>query len=213
MFIRLKHQLRAKNTLLGLCLLTLIVGCGTTPPSQQGDGSLVAQQKGSGNNTTSDLSELEKSQYDQAIDYLSQEKPSRAQRILETLGRKHPGNFAVWLNLGTALYQQEKYDRAYEAAQKAAVQQNDVAEVHNLLGLVSIERHQYQEAESHYLKALQLDKNNINVHYNIALLYDIYYQDIPKAYQHYERYLQLNPEEDSATKDWLNQLKYSLERE
>ncbi len=86
-----------------------------------------------------------------------------------------------------------------------------MAEVHNVLGLLAVEQKAFKKAETEYLLAVTLDKKLASAHYNLALLYDIYFQDIDKAYQSYQTYLSLNPN-DSKTRDWVDQLKYSLEQ-
>ena len=66
------------------------------------------------------------------------------------------------------------------------------------------------EAKNDYLKAIQLKPDYINAQYNLALLYDIYLQDIKSAIQHYEIYLSLIDKPDEPTLEWVNHLKGTL---
>ncbi len=66
----------------------------------------------------------------------------------------------------------------------------------------------FVEAEQEYLKALQLDPNDADVHYNLGVLYDDEMGRPAKAILHYRRYLQLNPHGTDAdrVRNWLMRL-------
>ena len=63
-----------------------------------------------------------------------------------------------------------------------------------------------KEAEKHYKEAIKNKNDYAIAHYNIALLYDVYLQDIKSAIPHYERYMKLINNKDKSTADWLEQI-------
>jgi len=78
--------------------------------------------------------------------------------------------------------------------------------------LIAVSRGKYKEAETHYLTAIKLDNKNASAHYNLALLYDVFYQDIRSAIPHYEQYLALINQEDEDTLNWVEELKLNLQK-
>jgi len=207
---------QARNESLALIIKALYViflaialnGCETTP-------TVSSKPQTSTNATISsgELSDLEMTQYKQALTYLEKGDTKKSSRNLRKLLGKHPNHQGLRINLGTALYKNKDFEAANDVVMKGVQQPKAVADLHNLAGLIAIEMKDFPKAESQYLKALSIDKNHSYTHYNLALLYDQYYQDIEKAFKHYTIYLGLINHTDEATKDWVDQLKYSLDRE
>ncbi|MDD4871442.1 MAG: tetratricopeptide repeat protein, partial [Kiritimatiellae bacterium] len=63
----------------------------------------------------------------------------------------------------------------------------------------------YKKAEEEYLKALAIDPADAGVHYNLAILYDDNFKNKKKAKFHYEKFLELAPDDPDAPKvrEWL----------
>jgi len=63
----------------------------------------------------------------------------------------------------------------------------------------------YKKAEEEYLAALKIDENDAGVHYNLAILYDDNFKDKQKAKLHYEKFLEISPNDPDAPKvrEWL----------
>ncbi len=63
----------------------------------------------------------------------------------------------------------------------------------------------YNKAEEAYLKALEIDPRDAGVHFNLAILYDDNFKDKKKAKYHYEKFLELAPDDPDAPKvrEWL----------
>ena len=156
------------------------------------------------------LSPNEAANYQQGLDYLHIQQYAEAKKILEPIANNHPQHFGAWINLATAYYGENNIDAAQNAAQNAAKINNTEPDIHNLLGLLAIENKQYKTAEASYKLAIKIEPKFALAHYNLALLYDIYYQDIPTAYKHYNLYLANTKQEDIKTQEWVDQLKYSL---
>ena len=196
-----------------LLLSTILVACQNTPtketiPQTKAITPLVA------NVTTTTiatpLSPNETVNYQQGLDYLYIQQYTEAQKILEPIAKNHPQHFGAWVNLSTAYYGENNIHAAQNAAQHAVKIDDKEPDIHNLLGLLAVEDKQYKTAEASYLLAIKIAPKFALAHYNLALLYDIYYQDIPTAYKHYNLYLTNTKQEDTKTQEWVDQLKYSL---
>ncbi len=158
------------------------------------------------------LSPAEQKSYGQALSQLSNGKSEKAENILVKLTDAHPGNLGLWINLANAAYQNNHLDLAEKALNHAQPLQPNVAEYYNISGLVAVARGKYKEAEKHYIAALKLNDNEANAHYNLALLYDVFFQDIRNAIPHYERYLALINQADEETANWLEELKLNVNK-
>jgi len=62
-----------------------------------------------------------------------------------------------------------------------------------------------EKAESHYVQALKIDPEDAGVHYNLAILYDDEIKNKKKAREHYEKFLELAPDDKDAAQvvQWL----------
>jgi len=159
------------------------------------------------------LSPADRQNYRHAQENLNGDKTAidRARSSLKQLSKRHRQHFGIKLNLATAYYRQQQWDEAEKYCNQAMAINNTHPQVHNLKGLIAVEKRGIPLAEREYLIALTLDPDYANAHYNLALLYDIYYQDINKAYLHYLKYLNLVPD-DEAVKGWVERLKYSVDQ-
>ncbi|HWV16198.1 MAG TPA: tetratricopeptide repeat protein [Cellvibrio sp.] len=181
-----------------LGLLLLLVGCATSPSSPRGEKT--------------PLSASEKAAYQDALNNIKAGEQDKASNSLKKLTQAHPDFVGGWINLATAYYHSKKMDDAGSALENAKKLNPNLAEVYNLSGLLAVEKGEYQAAEKNYLSAIALKKDYAAAHYNLALVYDVFYQDIAKAITQYEQYLALSGNTDKATISWVNELKAKLKR-
>ncbi len=87
--------------------------------------------------------------------------------------------------------------------------------MHYNMGCVYRYGKEFKRAEEEFLKALEIDASDAGVHYNLAILYDDDLKDKKKARQHYERFLELAPEDKDAAKvrEWLSSIKMKIVEE
>jgi len=150
--------------------------------------------------------------YQQAIMHLRDNDLDMAKDILVAFTKKRPELAGPWANLGLIKIKNNDLDAA-EKLLKIAVEKNPkMAQAFNLLGFIENKRGNLQQAKQLYTQAIQHKHDYAVAHYNLALLYDIYFQETEKAIAHYQRYLELIEYSDQETIDWLNELKRSLER-
>lgn len=157
------------------------------------------------------LSAEARDRYKTALEQASRQDYANAERALLKLSQEVPTHPGLWLNLASIYYQLDRFEDAQSALARAKALEPSSAASHNLQGALAVRAGNIAAAERHYRQALEQDERAAEVYYNLGLLYDIYYQDIAAAIGFYAQYLKLNPNSDSETKQWIEQLKMSLE--
>lgn len=183
------------------CML-LLAGCTSTAPTTSG----IAQST-----DKTPLNEKFRGDYAKALGEIEAKKFTQASTALNRIMAENPGFTEGWANLALAQLRSGDIAAAKQSANNAFQLEQQSAPLQNLLGLISVEDGAYKAAEKYYLRALELKPDFANAHYNLALLNDIYYQNIAKAIQHYERYLALIKNTDPDTEAWVSELKRNLE--
>ena len=190
-----------KLLIAGCVAAILLSGCATAPAPVNSEGATAV---------TTTLTATESKNYKKAMESIQKGQPEKAVAGLKKLTSANPGHTGLWVNLAVACYKAGDVKQATEAMTQATTLNDKVPELNNLAGLIAVDQGQYALAKKDYLQAITLNKNYADAHYNLALLYDIFYQDIAKALVHYERYLSLIDDEDPATKSWTDELKRTL---
>lgn len=148
--------------------------------------------------------------YQKGIDALKNQHYSKAQRIFTRFTRDKPDLAGAYSNLALIHYKDEEYDKSLELINKALQLNPEQAQAYQLRGLISVRKGKIHDAKSDYTRALELKPDYANAQYNLALLYDIYLQEIAMAIKHYEAYLSLIDGPDETTQEWVDQLKRAL---
>lgn len=180
-----------------MCLLTLNA-CQTSGQTQSG-------KKQSG---LSSLTESQQALYQQALADLEQQNPQQAEAGLSGLLRERSDIAELWINLALSQYQQKQWERSAKTTETIQTKFPNVAQGHNLAGLLAVEKGEFIKAQEHYTKALKLEPNYANALYNMALLQDVYLQNIPSAVNYYSQYLQ--QVDDEETKAWMEHLSQTV---
>jgi lipoprotein NlpI len=79
----------------------------------------------------------------------------------------------------------------------------------NQLGMLLRRQGNFVEAESAYLKAVTASPDYALAHYNLGVLNELYLQRLDAALQHFERYQEIEGEDEQVTK-WIADLKRRL---
>jgi len=105
----------------------------------------------------------------------------------------HPFFVEARNNLGAVYIKLGMIDEAIEEFKRSIEINPYHPGLHNNLGYLYSKRNLIKNAIEEYQKTLELDPQNPEVHKNLGLLYFYKLKDYPKAKQHWERYLVLNP--------------------
>jgi Flp pilus assembly protein TadD len=98
--------------------------------------------------------------------YILQGKFGQAVPVLEAAAQLEPDNVMIWTNLAAAylgklpVATRERQDRAIEAYERALKLDPHVPHVHYNLGLIYVERKDFQHAAAHFYLALESDPND-----------------------------------------------------
>jgi tetratricopeptide (TPR) repeat protein len=148
--------------------------------------------------------------YQQGLDALALNDLSGARKIFQQFIDDNPRLSGPYTNLALIEYKQEHYKQASKLLDIALSLNPEQAAAFHLKALIHLQQGEILPARDHYLRAIEIKPDYKNAHYNLALLYDIYLQEIELAIQHYTRYLSLTTEKDSRTREWVNHLKNTL---
>lgn len=194
-----------------LTLLVLVTVAGCSQPVKN-DAEVTTKTPIDAKNDLKNTTASEIREYKKAMLYLKKNKLEKSKAILIEFIEDRPSLAGPWANLGLIYLKQNQLDKAEDAVNKALERNPKQAHSLNLLGFIESKKGNFLAAEKHYLKAISYKKGYSVAHYNLALLYDIYFQDIPKAIQHYTAYLKLTGSKDKKTADWVKQLKNTLKK-
>jgi len=83
-------------------------------------------------------------------------------------------------------------------------------DIYNALGSIYRRTGRFDDAETAYLKALQLAPDYANAHLNIGILYDIYLSNLSAALNHYQRYQTISGGDNTVVNKWIIDVKQRL---
>jgi Tfp pilus assembly protein PilF len=191
-----------KLTFSSLLLLT-VAACSTGQ-------SPVKNEVPTSNSQSSKSTKIELGVYTDALIALNKNELDKAQQLFTKMSKLQPEIAGSWANLALISVKKEQYEEA-EKWVKVALQKNPkMVQSLNLLASLEQRKGNIVKAESLYLEALAYNPKYALAQYNLALLYDIYFQDIPKAINHYQLYLDNTKNKDEQTAQWLAGLKSTI---
>lgn len=154
--------------------------------------------------------EAELAIYQQAVIALSKNQLDEAEKLFTEMSKLQPDFAGSWANLALIDIKKEQYQAAQNHIDTALAKNPNMPQALNIAGKLALRDGQLEQAKGYYQAAIQAKQDYALAHYNLALLYDVYYQDINNAVPHYELYLQYSEQEDEATARWLKGLKSTI---
>lgn len=158
-----------------------------------------------------DPTEEDQLEYQRGIIAINAGNYAEAKRIFVRFVKNYPKLSGAYVNLGLIAIKHEDYDNAEWLSGLAIDLNPRQAYAYNLRAQLNLRKGKIKEARQDYLKAIKINPDYTNAHYNLALLYDIYLQELALAIEHYSKYLTLLGKEDEKTQEWINYLKNTLE--
>ncbi|MFC7295662.1 tetratricopeptide repeat protein [Marinobacter aromaticivorans] len=122
-----------------------------------------------------------------------------------------PEQALVYSRQGAAAYEQGNTAAAIEAWEKAVELNPGDAAVCNNLALLLKQRKRFNTAASVLQACLQSSREVPELHYNFAVISELYLLDLQQALDHYQRYQSLSPGEDKQVSGWIADLERRLE--
>lgn len=157
-------------------------------------------------------SELELSQFKRATALLNRDNIKEAKEMFLSLTKDRPELAGPYANLAIIALKEKEPEKAIELVGQALRKNPNLPEALNMMAYLEQIKGNIRSAENYYKRAIDNNANYSLAHYNLALLYDVYLQDIESAIAHYERYMELINNEDKNTADWLEQIKRSKDK-
>ncbi len=195
---------RQKSRYLITLSITALSACVPIPEKQS---ESIAQ---TGVVETIAVSPADREKYKIGLIALSNNDASKAERIFNDLLEDQPELAGPYTNLALIQFKKNNYALALELVNKALQRNSEQAQAYQLRAQIFVTKGRINDAKKDYIKAIELKPGYINAHYNLALLYDIYLQEITLAIKHYETYLSLSKKPDEATQEWVNHLRGAL---
>ncbi len=148
--------------------------------------------------------------YQQAITQLNNNQLEAAESSFIRMTEIQPDLAGPWANLALVYLKQNQKEKAEQNIQIALNKNPNMAQALNLAGYLKNQKGEISDSKSLYEKAIINKPDYALAHYNLALIYDIYLQNIPMAIKYYQLYLSLIDYKDEKTKDWVEELKLNV---
>lgn len=198
------------GTIAAITLLALVTACTTAPVEDKKPTEEKPQTTKPKVNPKTVFNETDKQLFQKGIAALEAENLHEAEANFKQLIEIKPGFSGAYTNLAIVYQKRKEFSKALSLANQAIETNNNQPYAYNLRGQLRIEKGKIHDALNDFKKAVALKFEYPSAHYNLALVYDIYLQDIQKAIDHYETYQTLLDTPDKKVTEWINHLKGSL---
>lgn len=155
-------------------------------------------------------STAQKLKFERGLSALSSRDYARARRIFGEIIKAEPGLSGPYANLALIDFKQAKYSQASKQVNRAIELNPLQSQAYHLRAQIQLKQGEIKKARDDYRRAIELNPKYLNAHYNLALLYDIYLQEIALAIDHYEIYQSLLVKKDDIVEEWINHLRGTL---
>lgn len=179
-----------------LVLLAQLVGCSLLNKPKAVDGAQAQAP----------LPEAVVTGYNQGLELLKEQKWDEAKTHWQAFAEHYPLYPGVWVNLALIELHFEQLDASQAYLDKALAIASDFCPAAKVEALVKRQQGQFKEAEVWYKKALDCDATDARTAYNLAILYDLYLQDLPNALAYYQKAKELTPDADANLDMWIADL-------
>jgi len=192
-------------------LAILLGGCATgLPESPPADSPDSVQGTNNTENTEKPSVENLVTFYQDALAELNNGNTGKAEKYFREVTKTHPDLAGAWANLAVIYIKQKRYKKARENIQKALEKNPEMAQALNMAGFLEEQSGNINKAKHYYEKAIIKKPDYALAYYNLALLYDVYLQNIVEAVKHYQKYLSVLDGEDKKTENWVKELERNI---
>jgi len=195
----------SRSHLILIASALFISSCGQENTRPTGDDNTVEETEQS-----KSVSKADRDKYRNGITALYNDDLSKAQRIFNEFIRNKPDLAGAYSNLALVHFKKKEYEKSLKQINKALELNLKQAQALNLRAQLYVIDGKIHKAKDDYIKAVEIKPAYANAQYNLALLYDIYLQEINLAIKHYKIYMSLLKKPDEATKEWITHLEGTL---
>jgi len=145
-------------------------------------------------------------QFAYGIEAMSAENYAQAIDIFHKVAQKEPRASGPWVNIAIAYRKLDQIDKADEAIETAVRLNPKNPYALNQAGIIKREKGAFGVAQTMYENALAEYPNYSNAHLNLAILCDLYLQNIVCAKSHYQAYQEIEKNDDKKVVAWISDL-------
>ncbi|WP_165495801.1 tetratricopeptide repeat protein [Marinobacter halodurans] len=186
-----------------MALVLLMAGCASTPGT--GEPSRAETTKAPPK-VAEPLTEAQHLQLDEALKRSAVGDLPGAEQRLRQLRGERPDSAVVAARLGWILQQEDRRDPAMAAYRAALALDPAESMAANNLALMLERQGQFTEARDLLQTALARHPDSPQLHFNLAVLAELYLLDLPTALEHYRIYQTLTDERKAQVAGWIADL-------
>ena len=202
---------------LNIALLTgvavLVAACNSTPVRQQAEPATTLtriERPDPFGFTITEETQIEgdvRADYDRALALLDQGDVDAGIELLEAVTESAPGVSAPHIDLATAYHRKGNLEAAESHLDQALEINPDHPMAHNELGIIYRKTARFYEARRSYEAALIIYPNYHYARRNLAVLCDLYLDDLDCAVDNYEAYM-ATVDADEEAAQWLKNARF-----
>lgn len=187
-----------------LAMLLLVAGCASGPkPAERGEGQAAGGEQ---SGEFRDIPPKALTLYEQAVASMAGGDTIDAELRFQEFLLQYPDYPGAHVNLAIIFADRGDLQAAENSLTDALIIDPEHAQALNQLGMLLRRQGKFEAAESAYLKAVTASPDYALAHYNLGVLNDLYLRRLDAALVHYERYQELNGEDQQVTR-WIADLK------
>lgn len=193
------HSTRALTRFVFIMLLLTLGGCANNKHSAKKNSPEIIT-------VNNNLQQM----FKQSLVHLKQKQYHEAIALLEGFISKEKRMTAAYVNLGIAYSRTGNNKLAKRNLISALRLDVGQAAANNELGLLYRKTGRFGAARASYQNALTRHPDYLPARKNLAILCEIYIHDLPCALEHYQTYLQYDPD-DKIIADWVLELEQRIQ--
>ncbi len=182
----------------------LLVGCASAPKTSLPDAQ-QAQQKRQAVQSEPLTAEQEQTMA-RAEAAMASGQWEQASRLFQSLRSVRPNHSEIHANLGWISRQQGNSDLALSSYRKAFDLNPQDAVSANNLSLLLREKGRFKEAVAVLKEGLEYSPGTAELHYNLAVIAELYLLDLRTALEHYKAYQAITKEDEQQVAGWIADL-------
>ena len=144
--------------------------------------------------------------YEEALALMDSGHLEAAETTLLRLTKRYRRSAGPWINLSIIYARTQRHEQAEAALNRALELDPRSAVAYNHLGILLRRDGRFEQADQAYAKAIRFDPEYGLAYLNYGVLADLYLQRPERALAYFQRYQELQGEEDQQVRRWIIEL-------